>query len=205
MNIAAGIHLPEDPDRRVFLQQSNYLDKELLTVDDLDPVERPIHQHWSWDRILRSCFIKQADVLQGLWVFEDDYDLDTIRRNFDFYDPITTGDSSLSSCVQAVVAAEVGYDELALEYFTRALYLDLCDSHGNTADGVHVASAGGVWAGTPERALGVAKKLRTGQVDINGGRFNVLAPFGGYKKSGIGREIGPLALEEFFQLKSIQR
>ncbi len=65
--------------------------------------------------------------------------------------------------------------------------------------------AGGVWAGTPERALGVAKQLRTGQVDINGGRFNVLAPFGGYKKSGIGREIGPLALEEFFQLKSIQR
>jgi len=58
---------------------------------------------------------------------------------------------------------------------------------------------------TPERALGVAKQLRTGQVDINGGRFNPLAPFGGYKRSGIGREIGPLAIEEFFQLKSIQR
>jgi aldehyde dehydrogenase (NAD+) len=65
--------------------------------------------------------------------------------------------------------------------------------------------AGGVWAGTQERALEVAKQLRTGQVDINGARFNVLAPFGGYKKSGIGREIGPLAIEEFFQLKSIQR
>ena len=65
--------------------------------------------------------------------------------------------------------------------------------------------AGGVWAGTQERALEVAKQLRTGQVDINGGRFNVLAPFGGYKKSGIGREIGPLALDEFFQMKSIQR
>jgi aldehyde dehydrogenase (NAD+) len=65
--------------------------------------------------------------------------------------------------------------------------------------------AGGVWAGTPERAMQVARRLRTGQVDINGGRFNVLAPFGGYKKSGIGREIGPLALDEFFQLKSIQR
>ena len=79
------------------------------------------------------------------------------------------------------------------------------------ADAVAIANdspyglAGGVWAGTPERALAVAKQLRTGQVDINGGRFNVLAPFGGYKKSGIGREIGPLALDEFFQLKSIQR
>lgn len=65
--------------------------------------------------------------------------------------------------------------------------------------------AGGVWAGTEERAMSAAKQMRTGQVDINGGRFNVLAPFGGYKKSGIGREIGPLAIEEFFQLKSIQR
>jgi acyl-CoA reductase-like NAD-dependent aldehyde dehydrogenase len=78
-------------------------------------------------------------------------------------------------------------------------------------DAVRVANdsiyglAGGVWAATPERALQVARRLRTGQVDINGGRFNHLAPFGGYKKSGIGRELGPHALEEFFQLKAIQR
>jgi aldehyde dehydrogenase (NAD+) len=65
--------------------------------------------------------------------------------------------------------------------------------------------SGGVWAGTKERALAVARRLRTGQVDVNGGRFNMLAPFGGYKKSGVGREIGPLALEEFFQLKAIQQ
>jgi acyl-CoA reductase-like NAD-dependent aldehyde dehydrogenase len=65
--------------------------------------------------------------------------------------------------------------------------------------------SGGVWAGTPEKALEVARRLRTGQIDINGGRFNALAPFGGYKKSGVGRELGPHALEEFFQLKAIQR
>jgi aldehyde dehydrogenase (NAD+) len=79
------------------------------------------------------------------------------------------------------------------------------------ADAVRMANdsiyglAGGVWAGTPEKALHIARRLRTGQIDINGGRFNALAPFGGFKKSGVGREIGPLALEEFFQLKSIQR
>lgn len=83
--------------------------------------------------------------------------------------------------------------------------------YDSEADAVRIANdspyglSGGVWGGTPERALSVARELRTGQVDINGGRFNVLAPFGGYKKSGIGREIGPLALEEFFQTKSIQR
>jgi aldehyde dehydrogenase (NAD+) len=65
--------------------------------------------------------------------------------------------------------------------------------------------SGGVWAGSAERAMAVARQLRTGQVDINGARFNAQAPFGGFKKSGIGREIGPLALEEFFALKAIQR
>ncbi len=65
--------------------------------------------------------------------------------------------------------------------------------------------SGGVWAGSADRALEVARRIRTGQVDINGGRFNPLAPFGGYKKSGIGRELGPLAIEEFFQIKAIQR
>ena len=83
--------------------------------------------------------------------------------------------------------------------------------YDSEADAVRIANdsiyglAGGVWAGTPEKALDVARRLRTGQIDINGGRFNVLAPFGGFKKSGIGREIGPLALDEFVQLKSIQR
>jgi alpha,alpha-trehalose phosphorylase len=72
-------------------------------------------------------------------------DVETKRRNFDYYDPITTGDSSLSACVQAIVAAEVGYADLAWDYFNQSLYLDLADSHGNTADGVHIANAGGVW------------------------------------------------------------
>ena len=80
------------------------------------------------------------------------------RRNFDFYDPITTGDSSLSSCVQAVVAAEVGYDDLAFEYFNRSLYLDLSDSHLNTAEGVHVANAGGVWAGVVHGFAGMVEQ-----------------------------------------------
>ena len=84
-------------------------------------------------------------------------------------------------------------------------------AYDNEDEAVRIANdsiyglAGGVWGGSPERALGVARRMRTGQVDINGGRFNHLAPFGGYKKSGLGRELGPHALDEFFQLKAIQR
>ena len=83
--------------------------------------------------------------------------------------------------------------------------------YDNEDDAVRIANdsiyglAGGVWSATKERALDVARRLRTGQVDINGARFNALAPFGGYKQSGVGREIGPHALDEFFQLKAIQQ
>jgi betaine-aldehyde dehydrogenase len=82
---------------------------------------------------------------------------------------------------------------------------DTEDEAVRTANDSIYGLSGGVWAGTPEKALQVARRLRTGQIDINGGRFNALAPFGGFKKSGVGRELGPHALEEFFQLKAIQR
>jgi betaine-aldehyde dehydrogenase len=65
--------------------------------------------------------------------------------------------------------------------------------------------AGGVWAGDVDRAMRIARRLRTGEVDVNGGRFNLMAPFGGYKQSGVGRELGEFGLEEYLQVKSIQR
>ena len=77
------------------------------------------------------------------------------RRNFDYYDPITTGDSSLSACVQSIVAAQVGHHELAFDYFEQSLYLDLANTHGNTDDGVHIANVGGVWAALVHGFAGV--------------------------------------------------
>jgi alpha,alpha-trehalose phosphorylase len=97
--------------------------------------------------IYRHQVLKQADVVLAMYLRSEHFSIEQKRRNFDFYDPITTGDSSLSACVQAIVAADVGHDDLAIDYFHRALYLDLCDVHGNTADGVHIASCGGAWAG----------------------------------------------------------
>ena len=143
--VADRIHLGEDPERGIFLQQTNFLDKELVTVDDLDPAERPINQHWSWDRILRSPYIKQADVLQGLWVFEDRYDLDTLRRNFDFYEPRTVHESSLSPSVHAVLAVRLGRLAKAHELLLRTARLDLDDYNNDTADGCHTTSMAGTW------------------------------------------------------------
>jgi len=107
--------------------------------------ERPINQHWSWDRILRSCFIKQADVLQGLYFFEDDFSLETIKANFDFYEPMTVHESSLSPCVHSILAAKLGYEEKAVEMYMRTSRLDLDDYNHEAHEGLHITSMAGTW------------------------------------------------------------
>lgn len=144
-DIVAKMYYPSDDKRKVFLQQDGFLDKELLTVKDLRPEDRPINQKWSWDRILRSCFIKQADVLQGIYLFEDRFDKDTIKRNFDFYEPMTVHESSLSPCVHAILASVIGYKEKAYEMYLRTARLDLDDYNNDTEDGCHITSMAGTW------------------------------------------------------------
>lgn len=144
-SVAERIALPHDAGRDVFLQQDGFLDKEDVTVADLDPSERPISQHWSWDRILRSPYIKQADVLHGLWVFEDRYDLATLQRNFDFYEPRTVHESSLSPSVHAVLAVRLGRLDKAHEMMVRNARLDLDDVNNDTDDGCHITSMAGTW------------------------------------------------------------
>ncbi len=96
--------------------------------------------------IYRHQVLKQADVVLAMFLRGDEFAPDVQRRNFDYYDPITTGDSSLSACVQAIMAAEVGHADLAMHYFRESLYLDIANTHGNTVDGAHIANVGGVWA-----------------------------------------------------------
>ena len=148
--IADDMYLGEDRELGIFLQQDGYLDKEQTLVADLDPAERPINQKWSWDRILRSCFIKQADVLQGLYFFGEEFDLDTLRRNFYFYEPRTVHESSLSPCVHAVLAARLGDMEKAVEMYLRTARLDLDDYNREVAEGCHVTSMAGSWLSVVE-------------------------------------------------------
>ena len=129
----------------MFLQQDGFLDKEQLKANDIPLDERPINQHWSWDRILRSIFIKQADVLQGIYFFEDDFDYQTIKENFEYYEPKTVHESSLSPCVHSILACKINQIEKAYELYLRTSRLDLDDYNHEADEGLHITSMAGTW------------------------------------------------------------
>jgi len=144
-NIIQNICLPEDTSLGIFLQQDGYLDKEQILTSALDPKERPLNQHWSWDRILRSVFIKQADVLQGIYLFEEDYDDDTILRNFKFYESRCVHESSLSPSIHSILAAKLKDTDSAYRLYLRTARLDLDDYNKEVKDGLHITSMAGTW------------------------------------------------------------
>ena len=144
-DIINNMYYPVDKELGIFLQQDGYLDKDQTLVKDLDPKNLPLNQKWSWDRILRSCYIKQADVLQGIYLFEDQYDIETIKRNFYFYEQRTVHESSLSPCVHSILAEKVGEHEKAYEMYLRTSRLDLDNYNNDTEDGCHTTSMAGTW------------------------------------------------------------
>ena len=144
-DIIDRMYLPEDPEKGIFVQHDGYMDKELQSVDRIPAAERPLNQHWSWDRILRSCYIKQSDVLLGLYLYYFDFDTDTVRRNFEFYEPMTVHESSLSPHIHSILAARIGKTEKAYELFMHATRLDLDDYNDEASQGLHVTSMPGSW------------------------------------------------------------
>lgn len=144
-DIISHAYLPKDDQLGIVLQQSGYLDKEQRMASDLNGDERPINQHWSWDRILRSCFIKQGDVVQGLYFFEHEFSEDMIRRNYDFYEPRTVHESSLSPCIHSILASALGYSQKAYNLYLRTARLDLDDYNKEVHQGLHITSMAGTW------------------------------------------------------------
>ena len=143
-DIVDKMYLPEDEERGIFLQQDDFLDKDIRPVSEIED-QRPINQHWSWDKILRSPFIKQADVLQGIYFLNDQYTKEEKERNFDFYEPLTVHESSLSPSIHSVLAAELGKKEKAVELYQRTARLDLDNYNNDTVDGLHITSMSGSW------------------------------------------------------------
>jgi alpha,alpha-trehalose phosphorylase len=142
---ADSMFVPYDEERGINPQDAAFLDREVWDLAGTPREKFPLLLNYHPLVIYRHQVIKQADVVLAMFLLGNEFSLEQKRRNFDYYDPLTTGDSSLSAAVQCIVAAEVGYAERALEYFRLALFMDLADIAGNVSDGVHVASTGGVW------------------------------------------------------------
>ena len=160
--ITDNMHFPYNEELDVYMQQDGYMDKEQILVADLPANERPINQKWSWDRILRSCYIKQADVLQGMYFFQDDFDTDSIARNFRFYEPRTVHESSLSPCVHSILACKIGEMDKAYEMYLRTSRLDLDDYNKENHEGLHITSMAGSWLSMVEGFGGM--KVRDGVI-----------------------------------------
>jgi alpha,alpha-trehalose phosphorylase len=142
---AESMSIPYDEVTGINPQDAHFLDREVWDLKNTPADKRPLLLHYHPLVIYRFQVLKQADVVLALFLQGDHFTKDQKRNNFEYYDPITTGDSTLSAIVQSIIAAEVGYRDLALRYFYNSLFVDLADLHGNTSDGVHVASTGGVW------------------------------------------------------------
>ncbi len=148
--VAENMFFPYSKKHEVFLQQDGFLDKELVKVDDLALSERPINQKWSWDRILRSPYIKQADILQGFYLFEDHFSNEELEKHFDFYEPFTVHESSLSPCVHSIQAAKLGRMDQAYAFYLRTSRLDLDDYNKEVEEGLHITSMAGTWMSVVE-------------------------------------------------------
>lgn len=144
-DIVENMYLPENKKLGIFLQQDGFLEKELTLAADVPDSLLPLNQHWTWDRIQRSSLIKQADVVHGLYYFDDDFDVETIRRNFEFYEPLTVHESSLSPGIHSIVASKIGNKLKAFELYLRTARIDLDDYNNEVADGLHITSMAGTW------------------------------------------------------------
>lgn len=159
--VADNMYFPYSEEYGVYLQQDGFLDKELVKVHDLDRSQRPINQKWSWDRILRSPYIKQADTLQGFYFFEDHFSKEQLEKHFDFYEPFTVHESSLSPCVHSIQAATLGRMEQAYTFYLRTSRLDLDDYNKEVEEGCHITSMAGTWMSIVEGFGGMRVKNDT--------------------------------------------
>ncbi len=143
---ADGMAVPYAESLGIHPQDQHFLEREVWDLEATPDDKKPLLLHFHPLVIYRFQVLKQADVVLALFLHGDEFTSAEKRADFDYYDPLTTGDSTLSAVVQSIVAAEIGYRDLALRYFEHSLYVDLADLHANTADGVHVASVGGIWS-----------------------------------------------------------
>jgi maltose phosphorylase len=161
-DIVDNMYLPYDKDLNIFVQHDGFLDKDLKPVSEIPADQLPLNQNWSWDKILRSPYIKQGDVLQGIWDFIDDFTPEQKKSNFDFYEQYTVHESSLSPAIYSVLAADLHYEEKAVELYERTARLDLDNYNNDTVDGLHITAMTGGWIAVVQGFAGM--RVRDGKL-----------------------------------------
>ncbi|MDO9152643.1 MAG: family 65 glycosyl hydrolase domain-containing protein [Paludibacter sp.] len=144
-NIADNMYFPENENLGIYSQQDGFLDKFKIKVSEVPESQLPVFQNWTWDRILRSTLIKQPDVLLGMFLFNENFDRETISRNFDFYEPFTVHESAISYGIHSVIATNIGKEQKALEMFLRSARFDLDDLNNEVANGLHITGMAASW------------------------------------------------------------
>jgi alpha,alpha-trehalose phosphorylase len=142
---AECMYVPYDEKLGIIPQDDYFLDKEPWDLKNTPSDRYPLLLFFHPLNIYRKQVIKQADVILAMFLLGDAFTREEKKRNFEFYDPLTTGDSSLSSCIEGIIAAQTGDTAKAIRYGMAALLMDLADVGGNVKDGCHIASMGGTW------------------------------------------------------------
>ena len=164
-DIIENMYYPQNKELGIFLQQDGFMDKTLTKASEIPDSQLPINQNWTWDRIVRSSLIKQADVVQGLYFFEENFDKETIQKNFDFYEPLTVHESSLSPCTHSIVASMIGNKQKAYDLYLRTARLDLDDYNNDVEEGLHITSMAGTWLAIVQGFGGM--RVKEGKLHFN--------------------------------------
>ncbi len=139
------MYLPYNRDLDLIPQDDSFLDRPVWDFDSTPKDKYPLLLHFHPLTIYRFQVLKQADLVMALFLKNDFFSMEEKRRNFDYYEGLTTGDSSLSAAIQGIVASELGYEKKGYEYFLKTLFMDYHDINGNVQDGIHTAAMGGAW------------------------------------------------------------
>jgi alpha,alpha-trehalose phosphorylase len=166
---ADNMYVPYDPRTKMNPQDDSFLEREVWDIKNTPKDKFPLLLHFHPLVIYRYQVIKQADIVLAMFLLGNEFSAEQKKRNFDYYDPLTTGDSSLSACIQSIIAAELGYDDAAIKYLRYAVLMDLADVGGNVRDGVHVASIGGTWMAIVYGLAGM--RDYAGQLSFNPRKF----------------------------------
>ncbi len=139
------MYLPYDEKTKIYEQHEGFHDLPHIDIHQIPVTDFPLYSHWSYDRIYRNDMIKQPDVLMFMFLYNQRFDLETKKANYDYYEPKTIHESSLSPSIHSILAAELGYMKEAVDFFGFATRMDLDDYNRNTKEGLHLTSIAAAW------------------------------------------------------------